>query len=481
MKDIVNRVLGRASGKNVTYADVRVVDTEAEAIVVKNGNIEIISSSRNQGFGIRVLLDGAWGFASSSKLDRRELEETTDLAIKIARTSSLVRGEKVILSPIEVVEDVYKTKFVKDPFEVSLDEKVRLLLEADRIMRKYEEIKVSEGSLDFFREKKAFASTEGSYIEQERIESGGGIVATAVKDDEVQVRSYPGNFGGDFATRGYEFIESLKIVESADRVANEACLLLKARPCPDKVTTIILDGGQLALQVHESIGHPIELDRVFGTEASYAGTSFLTLDKLNNLKYGSQIVNVSADATLEGGLGSFAYDDEGVRAQRTPIIKDGLFVGYLTSRETASRLNQTSNGTMRADGWNRIPLIRMTNINLDPGEWTLEEMIADTKEGIYMETNKSWSIDNKRLNFQFGTEIAREIKDGKLGEILKNPTYTGITHEFWNSCDAIANNDYWHIWGIPNCGKGQPGQSAHVGHGTSPARFRNVRVGIAQC
>lgn len=481
MKDFINKVLERASGKNVDYADVRVVDRESEAIVVKNGNIEAISSSKDQGFGIRVLLNGAWGFASSSKLEQKELEKTVDLAISIAQASGLVKKETVILSPTEVIKDTHKTKFSKDPFKIPLNDKIKLLLEADRITRKHKEIKVALGSLNFFKETKTFASTEGSYIEQERIESGGAIVSTAVRGNDVQVRSYPANFGGDFATRGYEFIEALKLVENADRVAKEACMLLDAKPCPSKTTDVILGGSQLALQVHESIGHAIELDRVLGTEASYAGTSFLTLGKLNKLQYGSEIVNVFADATIEGGLGSFGYDDEGVKSQRTPIIKNGLFVGFLTSRETASKLNQKSNGTMRADGWNRIPLIRMININLEPGEGTLEEIIADTKEGIYMDTNRSWSIDNKRLNFQFGTEIAWEIKNGKLGAVLKNPTYTGITPEFWNSCDAIANKDYWHVWGIPNCGKGQPGQAAHVGHGTAPARFKNVRVGIAQC
>jgi TldD protein len=244
------------------------------------------------------------------------------------------------------------------------------------------------------------------------------------------------------------------------------------------VTTLILGATQLALQVHESCGHPIELDRVFGTEASYAGTSFLTTDKLGHFRYGSDIVNITADATILGGLGTFGFDDEGVPAQRTPIVRNGIFVGYLTSRETATRLGLQSNGAARADGWNRIPIIRMTNINLEPGTWRFEDLIADTDDGIYMELNKSWSIDDKRLNFQFGTEIAYEIKQGKFGAMLKNATYTGLTPQFWGSCDAICNQDYWNVWGTPNCGKGQPPQTAHVGHGTAPARFRNVRVGI---
>jgi TldD protein len=244
------------------------------------------------------------------------------------------------------------------------------------------------------------------------------------------------------------------------------------------VTTVILDGSQVALQIHESCGHPIELDRVLGTEAAFAGTSFLTTDKLDGFMYGSDLVNMTADATIPGGLGTFGYDDEGVPAQSTPIVREGRFMGYLTSRETAAALGQRSNGAMRASGWNRIPLIRMTNVSLEPGTWTLNDLIADTDDGVYMETNRSWSIDDKRLNFQFGTEIGREIKNGKLGDLIKNPTYTGITPRFWGSCDAIVNRDGWVVWGTPNCGKGQPEQVAHTGHGASAARFRNVQVGL---
>jgi len=201
---------------------------------------------------------------------------------------------------------------------------------------------------------------------------------------------------------------------------------------------------------------------------------------LNKLKYGSDIVNITADATTPGGLGTFGFDDEGVKAQRTPIVKNGRFVGYLTSRETAPVIGQRSNGAMRADGWNRLPIIRMTNINLEPGTWKLDNLIADTPRGIFFDLNKSWSIDDKRLNFQFGAECAWEIKKGKLGRMLKNPVYTGITPEFWNSCDAVCDDKHWHVWGIPNCGKGEPMQSAHVAHGTSPARFQNVKVGVSK-
>jgi TldD protein len=331
----------------------------------------------------------------------------------------------------------------------------------------------------FWRTKKWFANTEGAFTEQTIIESGGGISATAVAQGEVQVRSYPNSFRGQFSTGGWEIVQELDLPGHAQQVAEEAVALLSADPCPaDLTTTLILGGSQLALQVHESCGHPTELDRVFGTEAAYAGTSFLTTEKLGRFQYGSEVVNLTQDSIRPNGLGTFGWDDEGIPAQSTPLVKDGLFVGYLMSRETAVKLGIESNGCMRASGWNRIPLVRMTNVSLEPGEWDFDDLIADTDEGIYMETNRSWSIDDKRYNFQFGTEVGYEIKDGKLGRLLKNCTYTGITPEFWNSCDAVCSADDWRMWGTPNCGKGQPSQVAHTGHGAAPARFRNVRVGV---
>ena len=314
--------------------------------------------------------------------------------------------------------------------------------------------------------------------------AGLSINAFAFAGTEIQKRSYPNSFGGQYQNKGYELIDELRLVENAKRIGEEAVALHQAPQCPEGKFTIILGSSQLGLQIHESVGHPIELDRVLGMEANFAGTSFLTIDKLRNLRYGSPIVNVVADATEQHGpgLGTFAYDDEGVPAQCTPIISNGEFTGYLSSRETAHTIGeQQSNGTMRAEGWNRIPLIRMTNVSILPGEkpLTLDQLIADTEDGIYMETNRSWSIDDKRYNFQFGCEIGWGIKNGKLGRMFKNPSYSGITTEFWNSMDAICSRDEWHLWGTPNCGKGQPMQTMGTGHGAAPARFRNVAVGSA--
>jgi TldD protein len=262
-------------------------------------------------------------------------------------------------------------------------------------------------------------------------------------------------------------------------VGEEAVALLTADPCPRREADIILDGSQLALQIHESVGHPTELDRALGMEANYAGTSFLTVDKLRRLRFGSPLVNLTADATLPHGLATFAFDDEGVEAQRWPIVKDGLFVGYLTSRELAHRIGEKrSRGCVRSDGWHHVPMIRMVNLSLEPGAGSLEDLIADTDDGIYMETNRSWSIDQLRYNFQFKTEIGWEIKKGRRGRMLRNPTYQGITPVFWNSCDFICGREAWKPWGVTNCGKGQPGQVAEMTHGAAPARFRGVRVGV---
>ena len=349
-------------------------------------------------------------------------------------------------------------------------------------MTRVKGVTVAEASMTFRRIEQFFASSTGSAIHQIKMQSGAGVVATAFAGNEIQRRSYPNSFGGQHQLAGYELVESLDLVGNAQRVAEESVALHSAAQSPEGVKTIILDGSQLGLQIHESIGHPIELDRVLGMEANFAGMSFLTTEKLGKLRYGSEVVNVVADARLAhgSGLGTFGYDDEGVPAQCTPIITDGLFTGYLSNRETAISIGlKRSGGTMRTESWNRLPIIRMTNISLLPGTWTYENMIADTDDAILMETNRSWSIDDRRYQFQFSTEIGWEIKGGKKTRMLKNPSYSGITTEFWNSCDAICSREHWTLWGTPNCGKGQPQQTMGTGHGASPARFRNVKLGVA--
>jgi TldD protein len=479
MKDFALNVRSMLKMKRVDYGDVRISTQKSQTLRVKNEKMETATFNESTGFGVRVIVDGAWGFAASSRCSKREAEKVVIDAIAIAKASSVAKRLNVRLSNEHAQVGSYRTPFRLDPFLVPIEEKIGLLIAISERMKRFKSLALREANLGCFSKHTVFANTEGSCIDQEFMESGGGMKATAIKGGEIQVRSYPTSFGGNFATCGYEFIDEMKLLDHVDEICEECLKLLTARKCPaiDKAT-IIIDSDQLGLQIHESIGHAVELDRVMGMEESYAGSSFVNVEKLNSFRYGSRLVNVYADATVPWGLGTFGFDDEGVKARRVAIIRNGIFKGYLSSRETSSHIRRKSSGAMRADGWNRIPLVRMTNVNLEPGTWTMEDLLADTDDGILFKTNRSWSIDQRRVNFQFGTEIAYRVKKGKLKQIYKNPTYTGITPVFWNSCDAICNQAHWKLWGLPNCGKGEPGQTAHVGHGASPARFRNIRVGL---
>jgi TldD protein len=482
MWDLTTNALGAAKLRGATYADARLMHLRQRDLTTKNGSVGTLAQSESLGIGIRVLVNGAWGFASTDKLTREGVSACAVQAVSIAKASALAKRGDVLMAPEDAYVDGWQAPMRRDPFEVPLERQLELLLKADAVMRSVKGVTLTETDMQFRKVDTWFASSIGSQIHQRKVISGCGIVATSFKGTEIQKRSYPNSFGGQHSLAGYELIESLDLLRNAPRVAEECVALHSAAQCPEKTGTLLLDGSQLGLQIHESVGHPIELDRVLGQEANFAGTSFLTLDQLNKLKYGSEIVNVVADARPEHGpgLGTFAYDDEGVPAQCTDIIRDGQFRGYLSNRETAQlvRLSRSS-GAMRTESWNRVPMIRMTNISLEPAEGSPEELIASTDDGIWMETNRSWSIDDRRYQFQFSTEIGWEIKGGKKVRMLKNPSYSGITTEFWNSCDSICGKEHWTLWGTPNCGKGQPMQTMGTGHGASPARFRNVKMGIA--
>jgi TldD protein len=484
MKDLACWALDTATHLGATFADVRLSDDRSRALATKNGKIGNASDSRSEGFNVRAIVDGAWGFAASAELSRASAEATAARAVAIAKASAQVKQKDVELAPERPVSAEWTTPYRIDPFATSIDENLTLLNKIDSELRSVPGVTLAETNLNFRRDEQWFFSSEGANIHQTKITTGAGYVAYSFAGSEIQKRSYPNSFGGQWQNKGYELIDELELVENARRTAEEAVALHSAAQCPEGVFDIILEGSQLGLQIHESVGHPIELDRVLGMEANFAGTSFLTLDKLRTLQYGSELVNVVADARQEHGpgLGTFAFDDEGVPAQSTPIISQGLFTGYLSSRETASAIGlKRSGGTVRAESWNRLPIIRMTNVSILPGEkpLSLAQLVSSTDHGILFQTNRSWSIDDKRYNFQFGTEVGWEIKNGKRARMLKNPSYSGITTEFWNSMDAICSRDEWTLWGTPNCGKGQPQQVMGTGHGAAPARFRKVKVGSA--
>jgi TldD protein len=481
MRDLTDRALDTASALGAGYADVRLVRRLEESVAVKTGRVEGVASGETEGFGVRVLVDGAWGFASSHVLTTAEADRVAAEAVRIARASGTALREPVILDDRPPATGTYESPVEQDPFAIALETKIDDLLAADRAATSVKGIAFTESMYAAQREWKTFAATDGSFTEQTITHVGTAVEANAIDGDEHQRRSFP-DAGGGWQAAGYEYIRGRALAERAGPLAEEAVELLSAPQCPSGRFTIILDPSQLYLQLHESCGHPTELDRVFGTEASYAGTSFLTTDKLESgFRYGSDLIDIVADATAPGGLGTFGWDDEGVAAQSVPLVKEGIFVGYLSSRETAPRIGRQSGGAMRADGWNRIPLIRMTNINLLPRDgMSLDEIVADTDDGLYLASNRSWSIDDRRLNFQFATEVAYEIKGGKKGRLFKNPTYTGITYEFWRSCDAVGDERSYVMLGTPNCGKGEPGQTGHVGHAVPGARFRDVQVGVGK-
>lgn len=467
-------------GRGADYADVRLIHSENEELNTKNLTVSGLLKFESKGIGIRVLKNGGWGFASTQKLSNASILSCAQLACEVASASGSCMDKPVELAPEPSYCSTWISPHLIDPFTVSLEEKLDVLMSSAREILSVEGISLAQGHMRFVREEKEFASTTGSRIKQTFIRSGCGIEAFSTNENERQRRSYPKHMG-QHELAGYEMVTKWDLPGNAKRIAQEAVQLLDAPQCPSGKMDIILGASQLGLQIHESCGHPSELDRALGHEINFAGASFLTPDKVGKLEYGSNIVNLVADATTPGALGSFGFDDEGVQSQDVSLVKDGIFSGYLSSRDTALDIGlDRSGGCMRAASWNVAPIIRMTNISLKSGSaGSLDDLIKSTDHGILFETNRSWSIDQMRYNFQFSTEIGWEIENGQKVRMVKNPSYSGITPEFWGSCDAICGESDWVSWGEPNCGKGQPMQVMWTGHGASPARFRAVQVGIA--
>ena len=478
MEERIKELLAYAKRLGATNAENRTTGQKNQPILMRNGQVESVSTGYDAGVGCRVLVNGGWGFASTPSTKKEDQLKMVERAVQIAKASARSKLRDVELAPVEIVTDKKETRVLKDPFQMPVDRLAELLKECHEAMVQVPEVKVTGGSLFMSREEKTFASSEGVWIEQTISITGGGVDCMARGNNDVQRRSFNMN-----KTAGFEALEAMNLVQRSTDMAQEAKILLTADSCPRGVDSLILDSSIARLQVHESCGHPIELDRVLGSEDTYAGKSFLTPDLYGkDFRFGSPHVTITADATLPGGLGSFFYDDEGVPAQRTTMVDAGIFKNYLTSRETAKEYGGHSNGSMRAMNWANIPLIRMTNINLEPGDWTLDEIIRDTKSGILACTPKSWSLDDKRMNFHFSPELAYEIKDGEITRPLKNAAYTALTPEFWGSCDAVAGKakGEWDIWGSISCAKGEPIQSIGPGHGVAPARFRNIKIGVGE-
>ncbi|MEK6675277.1 MAG: TldD/PmbA family protein [Planctomycetota bacterium] len=471
--ELAQLAIERVKAGGCSYGDIRLIESRNQSVSAQDRRIDDVSDSFDSGYGIRALYQGAWGFAACADFSRDAVDQTARQAVEIARASYTLMKSPVKLAEEPIHKDRVVTAFKIDPFTVPLDEKCGLLTQVLETLHKQDGIIRSNGHLWAQRDIKHFASTEGSAIDFDLLAVGGGFGGTAKKDSEFQSRE----FSVPYVRTGYELILDAKFASEAPRVAAQAVEKVSARQPDPGIYDLVLDAAHLSLTIHESCGHPTELDRALGYEANYAGTSFLTPDKLGSFKYGSPKVNLIADNTRTGAMASTGYDDDGVAGQRWPIVEAGMFRGYSTNREVAGAIGEKrSRGSCRADSWRSVPIVRIANVGLEPGEASFDSLFDGIKDGIYIEGRGSFSIDQKRYNFQFGGDAFWEIKNGKRGAMLKNVIYNGITPEFWNSCDAVSNKEHWKQHGFITCGKGQPGQSGWMTHAASPARFRNVRV-----
>jgi TldD protein len=461
----------RASGAE--YGDIRLLDSTWQTIKGQDRRIAAVREQRDTGFGVRVLYHGAWGFAASSVISAEEVPRVTDQAIEIAKASATLTGDPIRLAPEPVHRDHIVTPCRIDPFTVPLEQKTQLLLETMERLHHTTGIARSSAELWLRRDRKLFGSTEGSHLSFDLLACQGGIQATARHDGRFATRSY----NTPHLRLGYELIEDAQFLREASRVAEQAVEKVQAPPVEPGRYDLVLDPEHLSLTIHESCGHPSELDRALGYEANYAGTSFLTPDTLGSFRYGSPHINLVADNTEPETLAATGYDDDGVACQRWDIVREGLFVGYCTNREVAPMIGQPrSRGSNRADGWQHVPMVRIANVGLEPGQATLEELLAGVQRGIYIEGHDSYSIDQRRYNFQFTGDAFWLIENGKRTHMLRDAVYHGITPEFWGACDGVANASYRQRFGFITCGKGQPGQSGWMTHGASPARFRGISV-----
>jgi len=480
VKEFAEIALSTAKKEGVDYADIRICTYQNQRISARDKILTRLSDSTSSGFGVRTFYKGAWGFAASSFINKDEIVKVSKKSAAIAKASHLTLKEPLKLTEASPYVDHWQTPYLKDPFKIPNEKKIEFLLKINQELLKVKGIRRAVSSMNFTQEDKYFASTIGSFIEQLIMRADAEYTAIAVGKEGFESRSYrdmPLN-------KGYEYIEEIPFLENAKVVAEEAVEKLRAAPSPTGVKDLILAPSNLWLTIHESVGHATELDRVLGWEADYAGTSFATTDKLGKFQYGSKLVNFLACRTHPNFRSSVGYDDEGVKTHEWHLVKDGILVGYATDRSVAGFIDdKKSHACAYADNWSSMPIIRMPNVSLAPGGKKApapEELIADTKDAIYIEGTGSYSIDHQRRNFQFGGDAFWEVKNGKKIRMLKNVTYQSNTPEFWNSVDAICGIEDWKPYGTPHCGKGQPGQRAQMTHACSTVRARNINVGGAK-
>ncbi|HMC27428.1 MAG TPA: TldD/PmbA family protein [Verrucomicrobiae bacterium] len=477
-RKLADIALSTARKLGASYADIRVCRYHHQSISTREERVEGINEATDFGFGVRVLVDGTWGFSSSNNVTEAQIEKVARAAVEMARANKLIQKMPVELEKLPAYHDEWIMPMKSDPFTISIEEKVSKLLAINEAARKAG-ANFCNSAMSFVKEDKHFASGYGSLLFQSRVRCFPNFNVTAIDKES-----------GKFATRhslaaprgsGYEYVREYDWVGEATTASEEARRKLKAKPVEAGKKDLLIHPTNLWLTIHESIGHPCELDRALGYEANFAGTSFVTPEKLDKLRYGSEFITIVGDRTQKGGLSTVAYDDDGVRTKGAEfnIITKGRFTNYEMAIGQAAKIGRKrSNGCSFADGWDTFPIQRMPNISLQPGrkKISIEELASDIKDGIYIIGNGSWSIDQQRYNFQFGGQVFYEIKKGKIGQMLREVAYQGNTVDFWNACDGICGEDQYYLGGAFNCGKGQPQQIAPVSHGAVPARFRQINV-----
>jgi len=480
LRALMEKAVQYLRDNHVEYGDVRIGFYRNQDIAVRN-NIPInLTDSESIGFGIRAFLNGYWGFYSGLELELEAMIKGVKVAVEIARAGAKQNEHKLELTPVQAYDETWQVSFKQDPFQVSMGQKVNLLLNINAEMMRVNSIKQAFAAMNFSREHKLFCSTVGTFTDQLLLRANCEYTATAVSDKGFESRTFhdmPLNIG-------FEHIDDRRLLSQARTIAEQAVEKLNAPFCPEMEADLVLLPNHTALVIHETIGHATELDRVLGWEADFAGTSFATTDKLGSLRYGSELFSVTGDRTIPHGRATVAFDDDGVPTGRWFIIRNGVLESYATTRDTAGFINdQQSHGCSYADSWNSMPILRMPNVSIEPGpdgSPGLDEIIASTDKGILVEGRGSYSIDHQRINFQFGGDYCRLINNGKVGNVIRRMTYQSHNPVFWNSVDAIAPKEQWQQFGVVNCGKGQPTQRAQLTHGSAPLRLRQIKIGRAR-
>lgn len=475
-KKLADTAIFTAKNNGASYSDLRICKNRQQSINTSEERVTSISDRENLGFGVRVIINGSWGFASSAFINEAEVVKTTLLACEIAKANSVLQKIPVELVPAMSYTDTWTTPIQKNSFDVSITEKIDLQLKFNKLAKTAGADYV-DSFMWFINEWKYFASSDGSYITQDLYRIWAQTDSTLVDKSEGKYESRTTDIAP--LSMGYEYFNEFPFEKEIEAAVETAKMKLKAPTVVAGKKDIIIHANNLYLTIHESCGHPTELDRALGYEANYAGTSFMTPDKLGKLKYGSDLINLIADRTQKYGLATRGYDDDGVKTVEFPIIDKGLFVNYQTTREQAKNIgNEDSFACAYADSWSHFPIQRMPNVSMIPSKEkrSLDDMIADTEDAILVIGSGSWSIDMQRYNFQFTGQEFWEIKNGKKLGMLNDVAYQGNTVDFWNACDSICDESEYYLGGSLFCGKGEPGQVSPVSHGAVPSRFKQINI-----